>query len=195
MSDKYSVLQLGSNAEDYIRNIQKANDYPKKYYGKRHLNWLEKALRDISRGARAAFGAFVDERLVSRHKELASLEIVGSVITNRVPNPEMIVELKSFMVNKKAIQSIGETLHPGISEQQMKGFVKEERFKIRKEIFNEVERYCIKNRLRLIEVEVPTKNKKLIADMEGLGFESEPTPIYPHYSPTAPMQKFQKTMI
>ncbi|MEM7369455.1 MAG: hypothetical protein AAF587_12705 [Bacteroidota bacterium] len=194
MSNKYSVHQLGTQAETYIRKIQEANNNYQKYYGQQHITWLEKAIPDVNNGLRIAFGAFVNDRLSYQYSALHSLEIVGSVITNRVPNPEQTVELKSFMVNKKAIKSIGHALYPELDGEEMKSFVKGERFQIRKEIFREVEKYCKKNKLKLIEVEVPKKNKKLIADMEDLGFEIEEELIYPHYSPQAPMQKFQKAI-
>ena len=169
MSHNYSIRKLNSEDEKYILKIQSSNNYGEKYYGERHNDWLGKAILDIRKGIRVAFAAFIDSKIQNLYNELEEVDIVGLVITSKLTNSNSRVELKSFMVDKKAIKVLGKILQTN-PEKANRFFVQNETLLIRKEILNEFERYCLVEKLQLIEVDVPTKNEKLLADIQSLGF-------------------------
>ena len=187
MGDRYTVRILKATDEPFIRKIQKENEIYREgkdaYYGSKHNIWLEKAIRELKEGSRVAFAAFISDEFRSAHRDLSTIDIVGLVFTKKKFKNISLVELKSYMVNPKAVLLI-ERIVLNTSDQVNSNSDEtedSERFRIRKMILDEVKKYYANGhsthpndtikKIDQLRVKIPITNSKLRSDAEELGFE------------------------
>lgn len=133
---------LRDEAEQIFSLQAKAAVFQRHY--PRHAEWLRMAIGEIVLGKRFAFGAYVPEV----RGESAELRLAGSIIL-KSESYSRVMQLKNLYIDENAAYR---------------------RRRLGTQLFQAVERFCIKRGSAAIDTEVPVQEKETVAFLNSMGF-------------------------
>ena len=144
-ADSFLIRRLLPSESEQFRTI-KTNH--KTYYPK-HDDWLDKAVQEISRGERVAFGVFLP---VFESGNLKS-KLVGTAILKKSTYAERI-ELKTFFIDTGELEKEGYELQ-----------------RVQASLLNRIIHYCERKGFDRLNIELSKQRAELIKALHDIGFK------------------------